>query len=187
MSAPSIPFSGLSDAEAARRRAAGQGNNVKIPTSRTYGEILRENVFTFINNVLFGLIIALILVGRASDGVFAGVIITINIVISLVQEIRAKRILDSIALLTRPTATLVREGQARVADPGEIVVGDILQVRPGDQILVDGALVAGRMEADESLLTGESDLIRKEPGSAVYSGSFCVSGSAYYEAQRVGK
>ncbi|HEX9018268.1 MAG TPA: HAD-IC family P-type ATPase, partial [Anaerolineaceae bacterium] len=187
MSAPSIPFSGLSDAEAARRRAAGQGNNVKIPTSRTYGEILRENVFTFINNVLFGLIIALILVGRASDGVFAGVIITINIVISLVQEIRAKRILDSIALLTRPTATLVREGQARVADPGEIVVGDILQVRPGDQILVDGALVAGRMEADESLLTGESDLIRKEPGSPVYSGSFCVSGSAYYEAQKVGK
>ena len=178
---------GLTSQEAARRRASGQGNNVRIKTSRTYFEIFKENVFTFINNVLFGLIIALFLVGRPSDGVFAGVIIAINIVVSLVQEIRAKRTLDAIALLTRPTASILRDGSLATQDPAEIVVGDVLRVGPGDQILVDGALIEGRMEADESLLTGESDLIRKEQGSPVYSGSFCVSGSAYYEAQKVGK
>jgi cation-transporting ATPase E len=187
MGGVSAALRGLSTQESVQLRARGKGNNLKIKTSRTYFEILKENVFTFINNVLFGLIIALFLVGRGSDALFAGVIIMINVVVSLVQEVRAKRTLDSIALLTRPTATILRDGKEMTADPAEIVMGDILAVRPGDQILVDGAIVEGRMDADESLLTGESDLIRKTPGSPVYSGSFCVSGSGYYEAQKVGK
>ena len=187
MSENSVALHGLTTQEAAQRRAHGQGNNIKIQTSRTYLQILKENVFTFINNILFGLIIALILVGHSSDAIFSGVIIGINIVVSLVQEIRAKRTLDSIALLTRPTATIIRDRHPITADPAEIVVGDILLVHPGDQIMVDGAVVQGRMDVDESLLTGESDLIRKVIASPVYSGSFCVSGSAYFEAQKVGK
>ena len=187
MSENSVALHGLTTQEAVQRRAHGQGNNIKIQTSRTYLQILKENVFTFINNILFGLIIALILVGHSSDAIFSAVIIGINIVVSLVQEIRAKRTLDSIALLTRPTAAVMRDGHAATLDPSEIVVGDILLVRPGDQIMVDGAVVQGRMDADESLLTGESDLIRKAVGSPVYSGSFCVTGSAYFEAQKVGK
>jgi cation-transporting P-type ATPase E len=183
----SMTLTGLTTDEAAQRRNRGQGNNVKIKTSRTYFEILKENVFTFINNVLFGLIIALILVGRSSDALFSGVVIGINIVISLLQEIRAKRTLDSIALLTRPTATILRDGNPGTADPSDIVIGDILMVRAGDQIMVDGTVVQGRMDVDEALLSGESDLIRKAVGSPVYSGSFCVSGSAAFEAQKVGK
>ncbi len=183
----SLAYQGLTTKEAAQRRERGQGNNVKIQTSRTYLEILKENVFTFINNVLFGLIIALILVGRSSDGLFAGVIIFINIVVSLIQEIRAKRTLDGIALLTRPTATILRDGQPITTDPSQIVIGDILQVRPGDQILVDGSLVEGRMDVDESLLTGESDLIRKDPGSPVYSDSFASQGALCSRPKRLGR
>ena len=178
---------GLTTSEAAQRRAKGLGNNVKIQTSRSYVQIVRENVFTFINNILFGLGLALILLGRTSDAVVSVGIILINVVVSVVQEVRAKRTLDQIALLTRPQVTILRDGSEQSTDPSEVVVGDILLVRAGDQVVVDGMVRDGQMEADESLLTGESDLIRKEPGDSVLSGSFCVTGRAYYEAQKVGK
>ncbi len=178
---------GLTTKEAAERRARGLGNDVKIQTSRSYPEIIRENVFTFINNILFGLGIALVLVGRTSDAVVSVGIIMINVVVSVVQEVRAKRTLDRIALLTRPQATAVRDGSEKTIDPSELVVGDVLLVRAGDQIVVDGEVRQGQMEVDESLLTGESDLIPKAVGERVLSGSFCVTGRAYYEAQKVGK
>ena len=177
---------GLSDSEVLERRAKGLGNNVKIKTSRSYFEILRENVFTFINNILFVLGAALILLGRTSDAVVSVGIILINVVVSVVQEIRAKRMLDRIALLTRPHATLIRDGKEQLLDPSEIVVGDVLALHPGDQIVVDGDVKEGTIEVDESLLTGESDLIPKAPGDQVLSGSFCVTGAAYYEACKVG-
>jgi len=105
-----------------------------------------------------------------------------------VQEIRAKRVLDRIALLTRPKATVMRKEQESLVDPGEIVIDDILVVRPGDQIVVDGPMVSdGHLEVDESLLSGESDLIPKRLGDHLYSGSFCVSGSACYRAEQVGQ
>ena len=177
---------GLSEREVAERRARGQGNTVALPSSRSYAQILRENVFTLINTVLFGLGIALVLLGRVSDAVVSVVVVLINVLVSVVQEVRAKRTLDRIALLTRPTATVIRDGQARAIDPGELVVGDVLLVHPGDQIVVDGQVLDGRIDCDESLLTGESDLMAKQAGDPVYSGSFCVTGSAYYEAQQVG-
>ncbi|MDO8971669.1 MAG: HAD-IC family P-type ATPase, partial [Saprospiraceae bacterium] len=177
---------GLTPNEVLERRAKGMGNQARIPTSRSYTQIIRENVFTFINNVLFALGLALILLGRPSDALVSVGIILINIIVSLFQEVRAKRILDKIALLTRPTATVVRDGEEQTVDPEQIVIGDLLKVGPGDQIVVDGSLVQGQIEADESLLTGESDLVKKKTGSAMYSGSYCVSGSAYYEAQKVG-
>src|SRR4029453_10473826 len=105
----------------------------------------------------------------------------------VVQEIRAKRTLDRIALLTRPKATVVRDGTEQTGDPSELVMGDVLSTGPGDQIVVDGVVIGdGKLEVDESLLTGESDLIPKRAGDPVYSGSFCVNGGARMEATKVG-
>jgi len=118
--------------------------------------------------------------------VTAGLVL-MNVTVAVVQEGRAKRTLDRITLLSRPQATVVREGQQRSIDPSEIVLGDVLLVRPGDQIIVDGQLVGdGKIEVDESLLSGESDLVPKMCGDPLYSGSYSVSGSAFYEAQKVG-
>jgi cation-transporting ATPase E len=178
---------GLTHQEAAARRAAGQGNDSPVQSSRTYWDILRDNLFTFINGVYFFLSLVLIALGRASDVLVLAFVVLLNVVINLVQEVRAKQKLDKIALLTRPKASIIREGQEREIDLSEIVVGDLLVMRPGDQIVVDGSVVsANDIKVDESLLTGESDLISKQVGDAVYSGSFCVSGTACYEAEKVG-
>jgi cation-transporting ATPase E len=177
---------GLSEREVEVRRAAGQGNSGPPPTSRTYGQIFRENVFTFINTILFLLGLALVLVRRPLDALVSVGVITVNIVISMVQEIRAKRTLDRIALLTRPAATVLRDGRERAVAPEQLVLGDVLKAGPGDQIVLDGQVVAGRMQVDESQLTGESDLVPKGPGDHVYSGSFCASGTACYVVQTVG-
>ncbi|MBN2205573.1 MAG: haloacid dehalogenase, partial [Thermoleophilia bacterium] len=181
------PASGLSAAEAARRRAAGQGNDVQIHAGRTYRQIVRYNVFNFINNLYFSLGVLLVALGRYLDAVVAVGVILANTLVSLFQEVRAKRTIDRIAILTRPKATVVRDGAEREVDPSEIVVGDLLRLHPGDQIVVDGRLRgAGRMEVDESLLTGESDLVLKVDGDRLLSGSFCATGGGYYEAEKVG-
>lgn len=178
---------GLSDREVAAQRAAGKGNDVPIQTSRTYWDILRDNLFTFINGVYLFLSLVLIALGRASDVVVLAFVILLNVVVNVIQEMRAKKKLDKIALVTRPHATVIRNGQEQVIDPNDIVLGDVLVVRPGDQIVVDGSVVGtGEMKVDESLLTGESDLIPKQSGDPVYSGSFCVSGTACYAAEKVG-
>ena len=140
-----------------------------------------------INIILFALSLALVLLGRPLDAITTVAVISFNIVVSLVQEIRAKRSLDRIALLSRPTATVIRAGKEQTVDPNALVVGDLLVARPGDQIVVDGRLVGkGWIDVDESLLTGESDLVRKSTGDPLSSGSFCVNGSAVYEAVQVG-
>ncbi len=180
-------LAGLTDEEAAARRARGEGNVAPPATGRSYWQILRENLFTFINITLFGLGFTLALLGRWLDAIVSTCVILTNVVVSVVQEVRAKQTLDKIALLTRPQVTLIRSGQEREAPPDEIVIGDILKVGPGDQIVVDGKVVGdGRMSVDESQLTGESNLIEKRAGDPVYSGSFCVSGSAYYVTEKVG-
>lgn len=178
---------GLSSEEVLERRARGLGNRVPVKTSRSYFQIIRENVFTFVNNVLIGLGIALVLLGRPSDAFVSVLVILANVLVSVYQEIRAKRVLDRIALLTRPRVTVIREGREQTCDPDEIVAGDILSISPGDQIVSDGQVVGdGRIEVDESLLTGESDLIPKRFGDQVFSGSFCVTGKALIEAKKVG-
>ncbi|MEO8611985.1 MAG: HAD-IC family P-type ATPase [Chloroflexota bacterium] len=178
---------GLTENEAVKRRQNGQGNNVKMETSRSYVEIVRQNVFTFINTVLFAIGIVLVILGLYTDAFLSVGIALLNVVVGVVQEMRAKRTLDKIALLTRPKATVIRDGQEKIVDPTEVVLGDILVVHSGDQIVVDGKVVGdGKMDVDESLLTGESDLIAKQAGNPVYSGSFCVTGSAHYEAEKVG-
>ena len=180
------PGTGLTEAEATTRRAAGRGNTAPPATGRTYAQILRENVFTFINDVIFVLGVLLVIVGRPLDALVSLGVIGVNIAVSVVQEVRAKRTLDRIALLTRPMAALIRDGAERTAGPEELVVGDLVRVGAGDQVVLDGRLTAGRLEADESQLTGESDLIPKRPGDDVFSGSFVVNGGGRFVVTAVG-
>lgn len=182
----STPLPGLTEREAADQRARGLGNNVRLETSRTYAQIVRANLLTFINFVLFGIGIVLMLLGLYTDALLTVGIAFMNVVIGMFQEIRAKRALDKIALLTRPRAMVRRDGQEREVDPTEVVMGDLLRVGAGDQIVVDGRVLEGRMDVDESLLTGESDLIPKQVGDSVYSGSYCVNGGAVFEVEKVG-
>jgi cation-transporting ATPase E len=178
---------GLSGSEALERRSRGEGNGGAPPTGRTYSAIIRENVFTFINCVLFSLGLALILLGEVSDAVVAVGVVLGNILVSLFQEVRAKHTLDGIALLTRPLATVLRDGKEQSIDPSEIVRGDTLLARPGDQIAVDGPVIgSGPVQLDESLLTGESEQVTKNTGDSVYSGTFCLLGTTVYQADRVG-
>lgn len=178
---------GLSEAEVQARRARGQGNNIKLETSRSYAEILRANLLNLMNIILFSIGGVMVIIGRVGDAVTSAGLIVLNVVIGIYQEIRAKRQLDQIALLTRPQITVLREGIEKTVDPVDLVVGDIIVVRAGDQIVVDGTLIGdGHIDVDESLLTGESDLIPKSAGANVLSGSFCVNGIAQYEATKVG-
>jgi cation-transporting ATPase E len=178
---------GLSDSEVIARRKRGQVNVVQFQTGRSYLQILRKNAFTFINTILFGIAVILTMMGHFGDAAVTAGLVLLNVVAGVVQEGRAKWKLDRLALLTRPKATVIRGGQERTVDPSEIVLGDVLVIRPGDQLVVDGEIVGeGSAEVDESLLTGESERIRKGPGDPVYSGTFCVRGSALYEAQKVG-
>jgi cation-transporting P-type ATPase E len=179
--------SGLSQSEVLQRRSKGQGNNAKLPSSRSYRQIFQENLLTFINFVFFTLSLLMFSLKRYGDAFLVVIIISTGIVIAIVQEIWAKRKLDEIALLSRPKASVIREGQEQEIRPEEIVLGDLLVLRSGDQILVDGVVLGdGKVEVDESLLTGESDLIPKMAGDRVYSGSICVSGTVLFEATKVG-
>jgi cation-transporting ATPase E len=178
---------GLTENEVAERRRRGLGNTSSLRSSRSYALILRENLFVPVNIIMFALGLALIVLGQVSDALISVGVAFFNVVVGTVQEIRAKRILDRIILLTRPRASVVRDGYEHLVDPDELVVGDLLLLRPGDQVIVDGRQVSeGRLEVDESLLTGESEPVQKQQGDWLYSGSFCVSGSAYYLAEKVG-
>lgn len=179
---------GLTTQEAIDRRHRGQGNDVKLETGRSYWQIIRENIFTFINIVFFAISVVMISLKLYSDGVLVVVVIFGGVLINIIQEIWAKQQLDKIALLNRPRVTVIREGREQELEPREIVLGDILVASSGDQILVDGQVVGqGKIEVDESLLTGESELIPKVAADQVYSGTFCVSGKALYQATKVGK
>jgi cation-transporting ATPase E len=180
-------FKGLSQSEVDERRSRGLGNDIELKSSRTIGQILRQNLFTFFNMVLILLGILLVLFGSAVEGLITSGVLLINVIIAAIQEIRAKQKLDEIALITRPKATVIRQDKQQDVDPDEIVQDDLLHVGPGDQIVVDGIVVSqGRFEVDESLLTGESARVAKFEGDQVYSGSFCVAGQGIYKATHVG-
>jgi cation-transporting ATPase E len=181
------PFPGLSEADVARRREQGEGNIAPPMAGRSYTRILIQNAFTPVNVVLFAIVITLLVLGAAGDALMTAGLVFANVAVGVVQESRAKRQLDRIALLTRPRATVVRDSREQEIEPAEIVRGDLLVVRPGDQIMVDGEVIgSGELRVDESLLTGESDPMLKRPGDTVYSGTFCVAGSGIFEARRVG-
>lgn len=182
------PETGLTSAQVDDRLVAGMSNRVQLQSSRTYSQILRENVFSLINGVFFVIALVLIFLNRTSDAITVTLIIVGGSSVNLFQELRAKWKLDQIALLTRPKVTVIRNGQRQHITPDDIVLDDILWVEAGDQIVVDGVVVGkGKMDVDEALLTGESDLVAKKAGDEVHSGSFCVNGSGAFQTTRVGE
>lgn len=184
----STPPFGLTEREAAARAARGERNVLPPPTGRTYLEILRQNIFTFINLAILGLGLALALLGEPTDALVSLGVVSVNVAVGVMQEIRAKMILDRIALLVRPAARVLRDGVEREVPPSDLVVGDVVRVTAGDQILADSALVSdGPLEMDESLLTGESATVVKHVGDTLLSGTFCVAGSALVETRVVGE
>jgi cation-transporting ATPase E len=179
--------SGLSAQEAEARRRHGEANVAVSQSSRSYGQILRTNVFSFYNLILFTVGAALLALGRYNDAVISVGTGLVNAAISAVQEIRAKRKLDRLQLLSVHLVTAVRDGQEVGVAPTDVVRGDVLRVRPGDQIVVDGPVLdGGRIEADESLLTGEAEPVLRLPGEDLLSGSFSVGGAGYQLARDVG-
>jgi cation-transporting ATPase E len=178
---------GLTSAEAEARRRRGEGNAAAGGSTRSYTRILRVNVFSFFNTILFVIGVALLVLGRYSDALISVGLGLINAVMSAAQEIRAKRKLDRLQLLERAGVTVVRDGREVEVGVDQVVRGDVVRVRPGAQIIVDGPLLdGGRVEADESLLTGESDPVVKTPGDDLRSGSLCVAGDGHQLARDVG-
>ncbi|MFM2032139.1 MAG: hypothetical protein RLZZ297_904 [Chloroflexota bacterium] len=180
-------ITGLTSQQVKERTLRGEGNAASFRPSRSYWDIIRANLFNIFNNILFAIGVALIALGQYNDALTSVGQGLVNAIIGTVQEINAKRKLDRIALLTRSKVHVVRDGGLHNIDPAELVRGDIIRVGVGDQIVVDGTVQGeGRVDMDESLLTGEPDLVVKRAGDTVLSGSFCVSGEAYYVAERVG-
>jgi cation-transporting ATPase E len=179
--------SGLSADEVARRVADGATNDVPPRASRSAWEIVRSNVFTRINAIFAVLAAIIFSTGHFFDGMFAGLIVA-NSIVGIVQELRAKRTLDRLAIVGQAHPHVRRDGATAQIPPHEIVLDDVIELGPGDQAVVDGeVLAADGLELDESLLTGEADPIPKGPGSQVLSGSYVSSGTGMYRATRVGR
>jgi cation-transporting P-type ATPase E len=180
------PPGGLSSAEVAERRSRGLGGAGPDRTSRSVAEILRANIFTRFNLIL-GILLAVILaVGQPQDALF-GIVLVSNAVIGIAQELRAKRTLDRLAVLSAPRARVIRDGAAQDIDIADLVVGDLIDLRAGDQLVADGMVRESEsLQADESLLTGEQDPVGKQAGDQLLSGSFVAAGSGGYQATAVG-
>jgi cation-transporting ATPase E len=162
-------------------------DDADVGTSRTYTDIVRANVLTRFNAILGALLAVILVVGPLQDALF-GVVLVANACIGIVQEVRAKRSLDRLAVVTAPTARVIRAGIEREVPMDDVVAGDLVHLTIGDQVTVDAVVVrAAHLEIDESLLTGESDPVEKAEGSEVLSGSFVVAGSGVVRATRVGR
>ncbi len=180
------PARGLTADQVAERVAAGRTNQVPDAPVRTLPQILRANVFSPVNGIMLALFAAILVAGFPRDGLFVGVVVS-NAVIGVAQEIRAKRELDKLAVLSAPKARVVRDGEVAEVGVSEVVADEVLDLIPGDQVVVDGAVLASSgLEADESLLTGEADPIEKQPADELLSGSFVAAGSGRYQATRIG-
>src|SRR5919112_411985 len=174
---------GLSGAEAARRLA--RLGPVEDRSSRSVASIVAANVFTLFNAIIGVFFILILSLGLWADAIF-GFIAAINSYIGIRQELKAKETLDNLALLVAPKAKVVRDGRLAELRADEVVPGDVVRVEPGDQLVADGSVVDSRgLTVDESLLTGESDGIRKRAGDRMLSGAFGIAGSGHYEVDAV--
>jgi cation-transporting ATPase E len=180
------PDAGLTEVEVRDRTERGLTNESRERTSRTYGEIIRANVFTRFNAILGVMLVVILSVGEIQDATF-GVILIANSLIGIIQEVRAKHQLDALAVTVAPRLHVVRDATTIEIPVEAIVLDELCELRTGDQVPVDGVVrsVAG-LEIDESLLTGESDAVAKDPGDEVLSGSFVVAGMGRFQATRVG-
>lgn len=179
-------LSGLTTAEVAERIADGRVNDVPNAPVRTTSEIFRANALTPINAIMGALFALILVAGFPGDALFAGVIVS-NSIIGTVQELRARRTLTNLAVLSAPGARVVRDGTATDIGVSGVVADDLLELRPGDQVVVDGVVVdALGLEVDESLLTGEADPVDKTVGDMVLSGSFVAAGTGHVRATGIG-
>src|SRR6266487_3382857 len=182
--------SGLTSTQVAQRVANGETNDTARRTSRPVSDIVRANVLTRFNAIVGALAAVVLVTGHPQDALF-GLVIVANTGIGVVQELRAKRTLDRLAVLGEEPVRVMRDGAEAKLRPQDIVLDDLILVGPGDRVMVDGEVTDGPgepgMEVDESLLTGETDPVTKKPGDQVLSGSFVVSGSGAFTATRVGR
>ena len=177
---------GLTAEQVAARIASGQTNDVPDRASRSVKDIIRGNVFTRINAILMVLLVIVLSTGSVIDGMF-GLLIVANSGIGIIQEIRAKRTLDALAIVSQAKPMVRRDGVAVALAPKDVVLDDIIELGSGDQIVVDGEVVTSTaLEVDESLLTGEADPVHKSAGQQMLSGSFVAAGSGAYRATKVG-
>ncbi|HEX9643987.1 MAG TPA: HAD-IC family P-type ATPase [Acidimicrobiia bacterium] len=179
---------GLTSAQVRDRVTRGLVNTLQEAPSRSTREIVRANVVTRFNILLSALVLVILLVVRQPADALFGIVMVTNAAIGIVQELRAKATLDRLAVLTAPRSRVLRDGRSVEIPIEQIVVDDVVELRAGDQLPVDGVVVTARgLEIDESLLTGESDPVLKEPGMEGLSGSFVAAGSGRYRATRVGR
>ncbi|BBX45904.1 cation-translocating P-type ATPase [Mycobacterium cookii] len=178
---------GLTSAEVAQRIADGRANDVPSRVTRSVADIVRANVFTRINAILAVLFAIVLATGSLVNGLF-GLLIVLNSVIGVVQELRAKLTLDRLSIVGQVKPLVRRADGTRALPPGEVVCDDVIELGPGDQVVVDGVTVEeSGLEIDESLLTGEADPVLKSVGESLMSGSFVVAGTGAYRATKVGR
>jgi cation-transporting ATPase E len=180
------PNIGLTEYEARLRLEKGWGNSGVAPPTKTASQIVAANLFTYFNLVFFLLAACVIFVGAFRDLLFMPVVI-INTAIGIVQELRSKKTLDRLTLLTAPKARIIREGREAILNTEETVLDDIAIFSSGNQIYADAIVIDGSVQVNEALITGESDEITKKPGDLLLSGSFVVSGSCRARLERVGR
>ncbi|MFD6972985.1 HAD-IC family P-type ATPase [Streptomyces sp. NPDC059979] len=185
--APRFKPGGLSTAEVAERVASGEVNDVPVRSSRSTTDIVRGNVFTRFNAIIGVLWVIMLIVAPIQDSLFGFVIIA-NTGIGIIQELRAKKTLDGLAVIGEAKPSVRRDGRTAEISTSEIVLGDVIELGPGDKVVVDGSVgEADGLEIDESLLTGEADPVLKKPGDEVMSGSFVVAGGGAFTATKVGR
>ncbi|MEU9865230.1 HAD-IC family P-type ATPase [Streptomyces sp. NPDC047971] len=178
---------GLTSAEVAERVARGEVNDVPVRSSRSTIDIVRGNVFTRFNAIIGVLWVIMFFVAPIQDSLF-GFVIVANTGIGIIQELRAKKTLDSLAVIGEAKPTVRRDGVSAEVSTSEIVLGDLIELGPGDKVVVDGEVAeADSLEIDESLLTGEADPVVKKPGDTMMSGSFVVAGGGAFTATKVGR
>ena len=184
--AAELADTGLSSAQVAERVSAGQINDPGRQPTRTFAQIARANVLTRFNAILGGLFVVIVIVGPLQDGLF-GLVLVANSGIGIIQELRAKRTLDRLSVLNAPTARVVRDGALAQIPAARVVLGEVIDLAPGDQIVVDGLVLRSfGLEIDESLLSGEAEPVGKPPQARVLSGSFVVAGGGRIVAEQVG-
>lgn len=185
--APRFKPAGLTTAEVAERVARGAVNDVPVRSSRSTADIIRANVFTRFNAIIGVLWVVMFFVAPIQDSLFGFVIIA-NTGIGIIQEMRAKKTLDSLAVIGEAKPSVRRDGRTAEISTSEIVLDDVIELGPGDKVVVDGLVgEADGLEIDESLLTGEADPVLKKPGDPVMSGSFVVAGGGAFTATKVGR
>lgn len=178
-------MTGLTNEEVQERIAQGQVNNNENPNTRTYKQIILENTLSFFNFLNLVLLVLVLLVGSYKNSMFVGIIF-INTVIGIIQEVRAKKTIDKLAILTESKTVVLREGKKWKISTEKLVVDDLIFLKAGEQVPADAKILEGSLEVNESLLTGEADNLPKNPGDELFSGSFVTAGQACCQIIHVG-